>query len=66
MIADMAQQMTNRFADTLKVQIEGSETERVAAIAEAKKGVSGFALFFGALWRAVKRLFGGGAAPPKE
>lgn len=59
MITDMAQQMVNRFAETLKAQIEGSESERVAALAEAKKGVSGFALFFGALWRAVRRLFGG-------
>lgn len=61
MITDMAQQMVNRFADTLKVQIEGSEAERIAASAAAQQGVSGFALFFGALWRAVKRLASGGA-----
>jgi hypothetical protein len=66
MIADMAQQMVNRFAETLKVQIEGSETERVAAVAEARKGVSGFALFFGALWRAVRRMFGAGEARAGE
>jgi uncharacterized protein len=58
MIQDMAQQMVGRFAATLKVQIEGSEAERKAAEAESAKGVSGFALFFGALWRALKRLFG--------
>jgi hypothetical protein len=66
MITDMAQQMVNRFAETLKVQIEGSETERVAAVAEARKGVSGFALFFGALWRAVRRMFGAGEARAGE
>ena len=66
MIADMAQQMVNRFAETLKVQIEGSEAERLAAAAAAKKGVSGFALFFGALWRAVCRLFGAGEARAGE
>jgi uncharacterized protein len=56
MIQDMAQQMVGRFAAALKVQIEGSELERRAAVAEAAKGVSGIALFLGALWRAVKRL----------
>jgi uncharacterized protein len=58
MIQDVAQQMVGRFAETLKVQIEGSEPERTEALAEAQKPVSGLALFFGALWRAVKRLFG--------
>ncbi|HUK58484.1 MAG TPA: SRPBCC family protein [Stellaceae bacterium] len=58
MIEDVAQQMVRRFADTLKVQIEGSRAERADALAEARKPVSGFALFFGALWRALKRLFG--------
>jgi uncharacterized protein len=62
MIADMAQQMVNRFAETLKVQIEGSEAERAAAVVEARKGVSGFALFFGALWRAFRRFIGAGEA----
>ncbi len=58
MIEDVAQQMVRRFAETLKVQIEGSEGERKEALAEARKPVSGLALFFGALWRALKRLFG--------
>jgi len=62
MIADMAQQMTNHFAANLKIQIEGSETERAAAAAEAQKGVSGLSLIFGALWRALRRLFGRAAA----
>lgn len=66
MIADMAQQMVNRFAETLKVQIEGNAAERAAAAAEAKKGISGFALFFGALWRAFRRFIGAGAARAGE
>lgn len=66
MIADMAQQMVNRFAENLKVQIEGSEAERAAAAAAAQQGVSGFALFFGALWRALRRLVGAGAARAGE
>jgi uncharacterized protein len=60
MIADVAQQMVDKFAASLKVQIEGSEAERQAAAAEAAKGVSGLTLIFGALWRAVKRMFGAG------
>ena len=56
MIQDMAQQMVGRFAATLQTQIEGSETERQAAVAAAAKPVSGFSLFFGALWRALRRL----------
>ncbi|HXQ51287.1 MAG TPA: SRPBCC family protein [Stellaceae bacterium] len=58
MIQDMAQQIVGRFAETLKVQIEGSEAERRAAASEAAKGVSGIALILTALWRALKRLFG--------
>src|SRR5215469_8143071 len=58
MIGDVAQQMINKFAETLKVQIEGDAAQRAAALAEAKKGVSGFSLFFGALWRALQRLLG--------
>ncbi|HUB96831.1 MAG TPA: SRPBCC family protein [Stellaceae bacterium] len=61
MIADVAQQMVDKFAASLKVQIEGSEAERQAAAAEAAKGVSGLSLILVALWRAVKRLFGAGA-----
>jgi hypothetical protein len=56
MIQDMAQQLIARFAATLQTQIQGSEPQRAAAAAEAAKPVSGFALFFGALWRAVRRL----------
>ena len=58
MIQDMAQQMVGRFAAALRTQIQGSESERAAAVVEAAKPVSGFSLFFGALWRAVLRLFG--------
>ncbi len=58
MIQDVAQQMVQRFADTLKIQIEGSESARTEALAEAQKPVSGLALFLGALWRALKRLVG--------
>jgi carbon monoxide dehydrogenase subunit G len=65
MIQDMAQQMVGRFADTLKAQIQGSEAERREAAAAAAKPVSGFALFFGALWRALGRLFGAGARTAK-
>ena len=61
MIEDVAQQMVQRFAETLKVQIEGSETAHAAALAEAQKPVSGLALVFGALWRMLKRLVGAAA-----
>ena len=63
MIQDMAQQMVGRFADALKAQIQGSEAERRAAAAAAARPVSGFALVFGALWRALRRLFGADARP---
>jgi hypothetical protein len=58
MIQDLAQQLVQRFAETLKVQIEGSEPERAAAVAAAAKPVSGFSLALVALWRALKRLLG--------
>ena len=60
MIQDMAQQMVGKFAAALQTQIAGNETERAAAAAEAAKPVSGFRLFFGALWRALLRLVRGG------
>jgi carbon monoxide dehydrogenase subunit G len=60
MIQDMAQQMVGRFATALKAHIEAGESDRVAA-AVAAQPVSGFALVFGALWRAARRLFGAGA-----
>ncbi len=63
MIQDMAQQMVGRFADALKAQIQGSEAERRAAAAAVARPVSGFALVFGALWRALRRLFGADARP---
>ncbi len=58
MIQDMAQQMVGRFAATLQTQIDGSEAERQAAAAEAAKPVSGFSLFFIALWRVLRRSLG--------
>jgi uncharacterized protein len=61
MIEDIAQQMVRRFAETLKAQIEGGESERAAALAEAQKPVPGFTLLLGALWRALRRLFGAAA-----
>jgi hypothetical protein len=64
MIADVAQQMVNRFAETLKVQIEGSEQERAVATAAAQKPVPVLALIWGAVWRALRRLVGAGAPQP--
>jgi uncharacterized protein len=63
MIAGVAQQLIDQFAATLKTEIEGSEAERAAAQAEARRGVSILALFVGALKRAIRRLFDFG---PKE
>ncbi len=57
MIGAVAQQLIDHFAANLKLEIEGSEAERVAAQAEARRGVWVFALFFGALWRAIRWLF---------
>lgn len=62
MIAGVAQQLIDQFAAALKTEIEGSDSERKAAQAEARRGVSAIALFFGALWAVIKRLF---AARPK-
>jgi hypothetical protein len=58
MIADVAQQIIDRFAATLKIQIEGDEAQRAQALAVAHKAVPGFRLFFAALWRALRRLVG--------
>ena len=58
MIADVAQQLIDRFAATLKVQIEGDEAARAKALEEARQAVPGFRLFLAALWRALRRLVG--------
>jgi uncharacterized protein len=73
MIQDMAQQMVGRFAANLRQQIEATRPARSAAAgpappappppapppAPAAKPMSGFALVFGALWRAIKRMVTG-------
>jgi len=61
MIAGVAQQLVDQFAAALKVELQGSESERVAAEAQAPRNISVFGLFFGALWRAIRRVFAPGA-----
>ncbi len=57
MIEGVAQELVDRFAANLKVEILGSEAEREAARERARRGVSVFGLFFAALWRWVRRHF---------
>jgi uncharacterized protein len=54
-IAGVAQELIDRFAAALKIEIEGSALQRVAAREETRRGVSAFALAFGTLWRLIKR-----------
>jgi uncharacterized protein len=64
MIQDMAQQMIGRFAENLRAQVHSNASEApAAAMVEPAKPVSGFSLFFGALWRALRRLFGAQQSP---
>lgn len=60
-VQDVAGQMVGKFADCLQAQLAGSEEEAAAAVEEASQPVSGLSLGFGAIWRAIARLFKGGA-----
>ncbi len=57
MIASVAQQLVDQFAARIKLEIEGSEAERGEAAAEARREISVLGLVFGAVWRAIRRLF---------
>jgi uncharacterized protein len=57
MIASVAQQLVDQFAARIKTEIEGSEAEKSAAAAEAQREISVLGLVFGAVWRAIRRLF---------
>jgi len=54
-IAGVAQELFDRFAAALKVEIEGGASALEAARVETRRGVSVFGLVFGALWRFVKQ-----------
>jgi uncharacterized protein len=57
MIASVAQQLVDQFAARIKLEIEGSAAEKSGAAAEAPREISVFGLVFGAIWRAIRRLF---------
>jgi carbon monoxide dehydrogenase subunit G len=58
MIADISSQMVTSFADCLQAQLGESTEEAAAAVAAQAKPISGLSLFFGSLWRRIRRLFG--------
>lgn len=58
MIQDVSAQLVDSFAKCLEAQLVGAPAEAERAVAEQAKPVSGLALFFAALRRAVARVFG--------
>jgi uncharacterized protein len=58
MIEDISSQMTASFAQCLQAQLGESAEGAQAAVAAQARPVSGLSLFFGALRRALGRLFG--------
>ena len=58
MIQDVSSQLVTSFAECLQAQLAASPEEAEAAIAAQAKPLSGLALAFGALRRALARLLG--------
>jgi carbon monoxide dehydrogenase subunit G len=58
MIPDISSQLVASFAECLQAQLAASPEEAEAAVVARAKPVSGLTLFFGALRRALSRLFG--------
>lgn len=58
LIQDISSQLVTSFAECLQAQLAGAPEQAEAAVAARAKPVSGLALFFGALRRAVARLLG--------
>ncbi len=60
-IQDVSSTLVGQFAECLKAQFTSSPEVAQAAIAESQKPISGFRLMFSALFRRLRRLFGGGS-----
>ena len=56
MIEDISSQMVTSFAQCLQAQLGESAAEAEQAVAAQAKPISGFSLFFGSLWRRIRRI----------
>lgn len=56
MIEDISTQMVTSFAQCLQAQLGESAEEAESAVAAQAKSISGLSLFFGSLWRRIRRL----------
>jgi carbon monoxide dehydrogenase subunit G len=57
LVQDVSAQLVTQFADCLKAQLTASPEEAAAAVEAQGRPVQGLRLGFGALWRALGRLF---------
>ena len=58
MIEDISSQMVTTFAQCLQAQLGESAEAAEEAVAAQAKPISGLSLFFGSLWRRLRRLLG--------
>ena len=56
MIEDISSQMVTSFAQCLEAQLGDSAHEAEQAVAAQAKPISGLSLFFGSLWRRIRRI----------
>jgi hypothetical protein len=56
MIEDISSTMVTSFAQCLEAQLGESAEAAEEAVAAQAKPVSGFSLFFGSLWRRIRRI----------
>ena len=56
MIEDISSQMVTSFAQCLEAQLGESTEEAEQAVAAQAKPISGLSLFFGSLWRRIRRI----------
>lgn len=56
LIQDISSQLVTSFAQCLQAQLGESAAEAEQAVAAQAKPISGFSLFFGSLWRRIRRI----------
>ena len=61
-VKDVSNKLVGQFAECIKAQLSAAPQERVQAVQQAQKPISGLSLAVGALVGAVKRLLGRGRA----
>ena len=59
-VKDVSNKLVGQFAECIRAQLSAAPEEAAAAVDRTGKPIKGFSLAVGAVWHAIKRLFGRG------